>query len=103
MGSHTPYVPHWLSIFLTDVSRKQINEVNRSTNTTLITTIMSYEITSKKQYHDTMVAIHKLMKKGEANLSTKEVKLLSAMTVAAEKYEDEVLGLKPQKAPETIT
>lgn len=63
---------------------------------------MSYEITSEKQYHETMVVIHKLMKKGEANLSTKEVKLLSAMTAAAEEYEDEVLGLKPKKVPETI-
>lgn len=63
---------------------------------------MRYEITSKKQYHETMVAIYNLMNKGEANLSSKEIKLLSAMTLATEKYEDEVLGLKPQKKPETI-
>ena len=37
------------------------------------------------------------MNKGEANLSSAELKKLSAMAVAAEKYEDEVLGLKPAK------
>ncbi len=63
---------------------------------------MSYEIKSKKHYHETMVAIYNLMNKGEANLSVKEVKDLSLMTVAAEQYEDEVLGLKPKKQPETI-
>ncbi len=63
---------------------------------------MRYEIKSKKHYHETMVAIFNLMNKGEANLSVKELKELSAMTVASEHYEDEVLGLKPQKQPETI-
>jgi HTH-type transcriptional regulator / antitoxin HigA len=63
---------------------------------------MSYKIKSKKHYHETMVVIYNLMNKSEANLSVKELKNLSAMTVAAEQYEDEVLGVKPQKQPETI-
>lgn len=64
---------------------------------------MKYEISSKKSYHETMVAIFKMMDKGEENLSLSEVEQLSAMVIAAEKYEDEVLGLKPQKEPKTIT
>lgn len=63
---------------------------------------MKYEISSRKAYHETMVTIYKLMDKGEENLKPEELKKLSAMVVAAEKYEDEVLGLKPQKEPETI-
>ena len=49
-----------------------------------------------------MVDVYKLMNKGEANLTQSELKKLAAMTVAAEKYEDEVLGFKPRKEPETI-
>lgn len=64
--------------------------------------MMKYEISSRKAYHETMVTIYKLMDKGEENLKPEELKKLSAMVVAAEKYEDEVLGLKPQKEPETI-
>lgn len=63
---------------------------------------MKHQITSRKAYHETMVTIYKLMDKGEDNLKPEELKKLSAMVVAAEKYEDEVLGLKPQKEPETI-
>lgn len=63
---------------------------------------MKYEINTKKAYHETMLAIYKLMDKGESNLSTAELKKLAAMSVAAEKYEDEVLGLKPKKEPKTI-
>ena len=63
---------------------------------------MKYEINSKKIYHETMLAIYKLMDKGEANLSVAELKKLAAMSTAAEKYEDEVLGLKPKKNPENI-
>ena len=63
---------------------------------------MLYEINSKKVYHETMLAIYKLMDKGESNLSAAELKALAAMSIAAEKYEDEVLGLKPKKEPETI-
>jgi antitoxin component HigA of HigAB toxin-antitoxin module len=63
---------------------------------------MKYEINSGKIYHETMLAIYRLMDKGETNLSAVEAKKLAAMSVAAEKYEDEVLGLKPKKNPETI-
>ncbi len=63
---------------------------------------MKYLINSKKSYHETMVAVYNLMNKGEANLSSSELKKLSAMAVAAEKYEDEVLGLKPAKPPKNI-
>jgi len=63
---------------------------------------MKHLISSKKSYHETMVAVYNLMNKGEANLTPAELKKLSAMAVAAEKYEDEVLGLKPSKPPGTI-
>ncbi len=63
---------------------------------------MKHSITSKKAYHETMVAVYDLMNKGEANLSEKELKKLGAMTKAAEDYEDNVLGLKPGKEPQTI-
>ena len=61
-----------------------------------------YEISSKKTYHETMLSIYQLLDKGEHNLSASEHKKLAAMSVAAEKYEHEVLGLKPYKKPETI-
>ena len=64
---------------------------------------MKYQINSKQVYHETMVAIYKLMNKGEQNLSPVELKSLAAMTVAAEKYEDEVLGLQPKKELGSIT
>ena len=64
---------------------------------------MKHAITSKKGYHETMVAIYDLMNKGEGNLTAKELKSLAAMAKAAEEYEDNVLGLKPFKAPKTIT
>jgi antitoxin component HigA of HigAB toxin-antitoxin module len=63
---------------------------------------MIHKIHSKKDYHETMVAVYNLMNKGEAKLTNTEVKKLAVMAEAAEKYEDEVLGLKPQKTPETI-
>ena len=63
---------------------------------------MKYKISSKKNYHETMVEIYNLMNKGEANLTDKEAASLAMMAEAAEKYEDEVLGLKPLKEPETI-
>lgn len=63
---------------------------------------MKYEINSRQAYHETMVAIYKLMDKGEANLSATELKKLAAMSVAAEKYENEVLKLQPKKEPETV-
>jgi antitoxin component HigA of HigAB toxin-antitoxin module len=64
---------------------------------------MKYIINSKKDYHETMVAIYNLMNKGETNLKKSELQKLKDMASAAEKYEDEVLGLRPQKAPKTIT
>ncbi|PWU02692.1 MAG: transcriptional regulator [Bacteroidetes bacterium] len=63
---------------------------------------MKYEINSKREYHQTMLDIFKLMDKGESNLSTTELKKLAAMSAAAEKYEDEELGLKPAKSPQTV-
>lgn len=60
---------------------------------------MKYEITSKKHYHETMVEVYELMNTGEAHLSKKELAKLEAMSIAAEQYEDEVLGLKPGKSP----
>ena len=63
---------------------------------------MKHAITSKKAYHETMVAVYDLMNKGEANLTAKELKTLAAMAKAAEEYEDNVLGLKPAKEPQTL-
>lgn len=63
---------------------------------------MKHIIPSRKAYHETMVAVYNLMNKGEANLTAKELKSLEAMARAAEEYEDNVLGLKPAKEPQTI-
>lgn len=63
---------------------------------------MKHLINSKKAYHETMVAVYNLMNKGEANLTKPELQRLETMALAAEKFEDEVLGLRPQKAPKTI-
>ena len=49
-----------------------------------------------------MVAIYTLMDRGEANLKPAELKKLAAMSLAAENYEDTVLGLKPRKEPQSI-
>ncbi len=63
---------------------------------------MKYKILSKKEYHQTMIEVYDLMNKGEENLSSKELAELSVMAEAAEKYENEVLGLHPSNQPETI-
>jgi antitoxin component HigA of HigAB toxin-antitoxin module len=63
---------------------------------------MKKEIKSKKEYHETMVTIYNLMNKGENNLTKAEMKNLSVLSVAAEAYEEKVLGLKPFKEPNTI-
>ena len=63
---------------------------------------MKHSIGTKKDYHETMVKIYRLMDKGEDKLSPSELKQLAAMTVAAERYEDEVLQLQPRKEPSTI-
>jgi HTH-type transcriptional regulator/antitoxin HigA len=59
-------------------------------------------ISTDKNYHETMIAIFELMNKGEANLKDEEIELLKIMTVAAEKYEDEVLHLKPTMQPKSL-
>ena len=41
-----------------------------------------------------MVQIYDLMNKGEENLTEKDVKKLTSMTNAAEKFEDEVFKLE---------
>ncbi len=63
---------------------------------------MKYAPTSKKAYHELMVDIYSLMNKGESNLKAAELRKLAQMSAAAEKYEDEVLGLNPRKEPQTI-
>lgn len=63
---------------------------------------MENTIANDKNYHETMIAIYDLMNKGEANLTASELKTLQQMAIAAEKYEDEVLGLKPVKQPDTL-
>lgn len=63
---------------------------------------MKFNIKSKQAYHETMVGIYNLMNKGEANLSSTEIRKLTAMVDAAEKYEDQVLGLQPKKVPQSI-
>lgn len=64
---------------------------------------MKIEIKTKKEYHEMMVAIYNLMNKGESNLSKTALNKLSEMAIAAELYEDTILGLKPFKEPKTIT
>lgn len=63
---------------------------------------MKYKIKSKKEYHQTMVDVYEMMNKGESNLSSKELEKLAIMSEAAEKYENEVLGLSFQKQPENL-
>jgi HTH-type transcriptional regulator/antitoxin HigA len=63
---------------------------------------MEYKINSERHYHETMVSIYDLMNKGESNLNESETQQLISMTTAAEKFEDEVLGLKPVKQPESL-
>jgi HTH-type transcriptional regulator/antitoxin HigA len=63
---------------------------------------MKYKISSKKEYHQTMVEVYELMNKGESKLSKDELNKLSLMSEAAQKYEDEVLLLKPKRQPQTI-
>jgi antitoxin component HigA of HigAB toxin-antitoxin module len=60
------------------------------------------EILTDKSYHETMIAIYELMNKGEANLEPEELEELESMALAAEKYEDEILHLKPVKQPQSL-
>jgi HTH-type transcriptional regulator/antitoxin HigA len=64
---------------------------------------MEYKIDSEKHYHETMLLIYDLMNNGGENLNEQDTEKLIAMTVAAEKFEDEVLGLKPAKKPGSLT
>jgi HTH-type transcriptional regulator/antitoxin HigA len=57
---------------------------------------MKHTINTKKEYHETMVIIYNLMNKGETNLTESELKKLAAMSEEAERFEDEVLQLKPK-------
>jgi antitoxin component HigA of HigAB toxin-antitoxin module len=59
-------------------------------------------IKSKKEYHQTMVEVYDLMNKGEHNLSECEMNRLSVLAEEAERYEDEVLQLRPLQQPKTI-
>jgi HTH-type transcriptional regulator/antitoxin HigA len=61
-----------------------------------------FVIITDKDYHETMIAIYEMMNKGEANLTAEEVEQLTIMTVTAERYEDEVLHLKPVKQPTSL-
>lgn len=63
---------------------------------------MMYKINSKKEYHQTMVKVYDLMNKGEQALLPEELEQLSVMAEAAEKYENDVLGLLPGKIPQNI-
>ena len=63
---------------------------------------MKIEIKSKKEYHELMIEIYNLMNKGEGKLTKAESTKLSKMAIAAELYEENVLGLKPFKEPKTI-
>jgi len=64
---------------------------------------MKIEIKSKKEYHEMMVEIYNLMNKGEGKLTKIESSKLSKMAMAAELFEENILGLKPFKEPETIS
>ena len=61
-----------------------------------------FTISSKKQYHETMANIYELMNKGETNLTKTETKKLGLMVKAAEKFEDEIMGLKPDFKPASL-
>ena len=49
-----------------------------------------------------MVQVYNLMNRGEHSLSEEELSKLSVMAEAAEKYENEVLGVGVLKTPKTI-
>ena len=47
---------------------------------------MKHKISSRKEYHQTMVAVYDLMNKGEANLKPAQLKARAILAEAAEKY-----------------
>lgn len=61
-----------------------------------------FVITSKKQYHETMASVYELMNKGESNLTKSELEKVGLMAKAAERYEDETLGLIPNYKPDNL-
>jgi HTH-type transcriptional regulator/antitoxin HigA len=71
--------------------------------TKTITKSISSKIESKAQYNNVMKNIDAVMRKGEKNLSAKELLKLRAMAEAAEEYEDFYLPLKePSNLSEMI-
>ena len=58
---------------------------------------MKIEINSKKEFHELMIEIYNLMNKEEGKLTKAESTKLSKMAIAAELYEETMLGLKPFK------
>jgi hypothetical protein len=63
---------------------------------------MGKEIKSKKEYHELMIEIYNLMNKGEGKLTKAESTKLSKMAIAAELYEETMLGLKPFKETKEV-
>ncbi len=61
-----------------------------------------YVITSKKQYHEILLAIYELINGGEKKLTKVVLKRLSAMVKVAEKYEEETLELQPDYQPDNL-
>ncbi|MEO5910577.1 MAG: helix-turn-helix domain-containing protein [Pelobium sp.] len=64
---------------------------------------MEYLIQSEKHYHETMILIYDLMNKGDEKLNLQDTEKLNSMTIAAEKFEDEVLGWRPTHKPESLS
>ena len=63
---------------------------------------MEYLVTSEKHYHESMIVIYDLMNKGEKNMNLQDTEKLKAMTKATEKFEDEALGWRPVKKPNSV-
>jgi HTH-type transcriptional regulator/antitoxin HigA len=61
-----------------------------------------FVINSKKHYHETMASVFEMMNRGENNLTNTELAKLRMIAEAAEKYEDEVLGLRPTYKPDNL-
>lgn len=61
-----------------------------------------FVISSRKQYHETMANIYELMNKGEVNLTKTESNKFGLMVNAAEKFEDETMGLRPDFKPASL-
>ena len=61
-----------------------------------------FVINSKKHYHETMANVFEMMNRGESNLTKAELGKVRMMAKAAEKYEDDVLGLRPNYRPDNL-